>query len=117
MPSDYESKQILILVNRLNRHFFLIINKSEKVGFIDLEIQAEDNAYFSFYIKSDKRGQGLGGLAVKKLIEISKGLGVRKLIGEVNPSNKNSQKVLFKEGFIEEKRDKNGYTEFCISLN
>ncbi len=88
------------LLNKDSRIVYFILNDIENIGFIDLEIVANNKAYFSFYIVPQKRNMGYGQLALKQLIKKSTELGILRLIAGVSLNNKPSWKALEKVGFL-----------------
>ena len=115
--SEYlKTDQWFFLLKPNVRQAFFIVKNSEKIGFIDLEVQDLKTAYFSFYILPKKRNYGFASQSIPILIKHCCGLKLQKLKAGVNLKNISSQRVLHKSGFQYVSTDALGYMYFELSI-
>jgi len=85
--------------------YFILDEAEQPVGYcilcfgFSIESGGRDAFVDEFFIKSERRDQGHGGLAIKLLSQEAKKLGVNKLFLEVAPENKSAQTIYKHSGF------------------
>lgn len=80
------------------KHSFIINSGGEQVGLLRLD--PADGAYeVSILISEGHRGKGFATDALQAAVGLCKGLGIKKLVAKVKPSNDASMKLFEKGGF------------------
>ena len=106
----------MIKIIEIDKDLIRIVSKEKKEyaynGDVDIEIINDYLAYLKkLNVLEEYRNRGIGGILVKKVIEICKDKNIKKISCTVNFSNINSIKLFLKAGFRKEGILRNHFRE------
>lgn len=104
------------LLTPTNRWGWIVYEKNQAIGFLDLERTAEQTGYFSFYLAPAERGQGKSTAFLQTLIQQAKNYGIQRLEAGVKENNLASQRALETIGFTLNGTDKDNYLRYTLTL-
>lgn len=83
---------------------YMIVCDGEGAGVIRLDDKKDGTFEVNILIAPDYQGMGIGSIAIKELCELSRKLGIKKLVAKMKPHNLASQMIFRKGGFREKYR-------------
>lgn len=98
--------------------FFVIYQQDKLIGRINLRDIRNNSASLGYRICQSAVGKGVATLAVKKIIDIARQMGIKRMNAVVLETNAPSEKVLRKNGFeyLPTKNDVRRLNDTCIPL-
>lgn len=81
-----------------HRRGWIAVRDDQPIGLLDLEVDGE-TGYFSYYVAPECRRRGLGAKLLVELQLRCAGLGLRRAVGYVEPTNTASLAALRRAGF------------------
>ena len=82
-----------------NKKYIVAKESEEIVGFAGILLNFEEAEIMNIVTKISKRGQGIGNLLLRKIIEIAKTNHIDKIFLEVNENNQIAMQLYEKAGF------------------
>lgn len=104
-------KDFLEAVEDENKLYFTALLDGEVVGYVGYWAVLDEAQIFNVAVKEEKRGRGIGGLMLKKLIEDGRKNGKNIFLLEVRESNLPAIKLYKAYGFVEDGVRPNFYRE------
>ncbi|WBQ04305.1 GNAT family N-acetyltransferase [Kribbella sp. CA-293567] len=101
------------LLQAPSRHGWITFDEAGPIGFVDLEILDEE-AEVTYYVSTDRRGQGLGRATVEQVVQLSTELGAEQIHASVDPANEAALATLRSTAFVEQGANEFDEIEFVL---
>ncbi len=106
--SSYVADDFVGLIDFKKRYLWIAYSAATPVGFFDFERESDEKGYFTFYVRPDFRGKGMGYELLTGGLSLPEVKAVRVIEGGVEKDNVSSIKTLEKAGFKYSSTDEDG---------
>lgn len=88
---------------------FAVYQANELIGYVSMNVEADNYQIINFFLSATKRGQGLGKAVVQQCTNYLKDHGAQAIAIQVDPDNTPAQKFWRKMGFEHTGKMQDGY--------